>query len=390
MKLLRREAELRRLSTTERLRRAASARPPLGNGLVPLPPSASSRGGGRASAAASAPGSLPLDNLPPAVAAAMLLASTLREPDGSPRAGLRVKERERLEAQEKLQVCRHRRRPNPHPAPPSPYPSPLLTPSPSPSLSPSSDPNPLTPALASTLTRILSLTLSFDPSPDPDLQVWRQAEAAVRARVAAEAARDEASRSRWRACEARRQKDERRQRQRRQAQRAQHARHLEDCRQAERAQAHEARAEQARQHVESSARRGPARMAPTGLHQRHGMPRAAPWLRPASACPPPGPRRPAMSARVCHLGAAARGGLPPRRLRCRHGRGGRARDRLQAGRRLHARRAELARRMGGARLSKAARLHSAGLSTVRPLTVTPRVAHRPPEFILVLGERRPL
>ena len=116
MQLLRREAELRRLSTTERLRRAASARPPLGNGLVPLPPSASSRGGGRASAAASVPGSLPLDNLPPAVAAAMLLASTLREPDGSPRAGLRVKERERLEAQEKLQGCRHRRRPNPHPA----------------------------------------------------------------------------------------------------------------------------------------------------------------------------------------------------------------------------------------------------------------------------------
>jgi hypothetical protein len=200
----------------------------------------------------------------------------------------------------------------------------------------------------------------------------------VRARVAAEAARDEASRSRRRACEARRQKDERRQRQRRQAQRAQHARHLEDCRQEERAQAHEARAEQARQHVESRARQGPARMAPTRLHQHHGMPgvaaRGGTRLRPASACPPPGPRRPAMSARVCHIGAAARGGLPPRRLRGRHGRGRRARDRLQAGRRLHTRRAELARRMGGARLSKAARLHSAGLSTV--IRVVPRIYMR--------------
>ena len=113
MKLLRREAELLRreveqprLSTTERLlHRAASGRPLWGNGREPC----------RASAAASGPASLPLDKLPPAVAAAMRLASTLREPDGSPRAGLSPQERERLEAQEKLQVWRHRRRPNPNP-----------------------------------------------------------------------------------------------------------------------------------------------------------------------------------------------------------------------------------------------------------------------------------
>ena len=199
MKLLRREAELRReseqlraqaqlrLSTTDRLlHRAASGRPLWGNGAEEgAGPPRSIRASrlllaGRASAASSVPASLPLDILPPTVAPAMLLASTLREPDGSPRAGLGPRERERLEAQEKLQV-------------------------------------------------------------------WRQAEAAVHARLAAEAARNEASRSRRRTREAQRQLDEGRQRKRWQAQRSQHARQLEDGRQEERAQAHEAKAAQARQ-----------------------------------------------------------------------------------------------------------------------------------------------
>jgi hypothetical protein len=98
----------------------------------------------------------------------------------------------------------------------------------------------------------------------------------VRARVAAEAARNEASRARWRACEERRQQDERRQRQRRQAQRSQHARQMEDVRQEERTQAHEARAGQARHRVESKAQQGSARMEPSRLYQRQRMPGVAP------------------------------------------------------------------------------------------------------------------
>ena len=78
----------------------------------------------------------------------------------------------------------------------------------------------------------------------------------MRARAAEAAARDEASRARWRACEARRQHGEQRQQRRRQAQRTQHAQRQAQALAGERAHAQEAKAAQERRRVSGFLRAG--------------------------------------------------------------------------------------------------------------------------------------